>query len=730
MAARLGNTANSRNQSMTEELFELIWSEEYVEEIVMFEGTEYVNKLELSSLKKMISGKLWIDGRKFVSRQNNSITSGLFNLFGQTMGKSAVDVRKEASDFLLSSENKYLRDIFRSSFKTAKKDYSNWISTFNNESTPCNEFGLYLLCCTYKRHVVVALSSKLWCSFKTGSMTTFEKLQKADHVLVWTGEDKFAEIKPLQLKSGIGNTLEWQHCAESLDHIHEKRLTARKVQRRPNKAMDTVKVKVKPQDIADSPTRTRRGTKRNSKQEINYAQYHSKGVRNYKSPKLDKPLPHASGPSYSRQAAQRMIVHQKNTSPRPTNSKQAGKLAVKSELIETTSNSKKPVVVKPEPGIYMRHRHNKNDANKTWRYVHASGRLCPSGESGTCSHRSNMELPDLPSPPKTSSLTLNPRENNENNEKGAVANPNRELPLETTTEVIDIEDGINLNRSVITPEPSPKSMLISPPAIERQSAMIQSKPTPKPKRDLNDLLCTLNFDQFRSVVTEKGDNRKLNELIDNTHKDKILTRTVTLQEITPVVDDDNLPDLVLPPHNSVLTDDTLNTVVSDIPKQASSVTTIRPNSGNNGPPSMDITDSIDVNQTPSRIITEQGSQTSTTPRSVLTDPDAEELETAGALLQLGSPNLRDIDKSVNNEIIMPVNRTRMEDFAKDMTETENREQGDNHSDDQDSDKTVEYPQDNEEPTTPKGTVRYKHYGIKRHSPQCKYYLSQNEMSSM
>ena len=186
------------------------------------------------------------------------MTSGIFNLFGQTVGKSASDVRIEACDFLLNVENKEVREKFRQSFKIAKKSYSAWISNFNDDNTPCNEFSLYLLCCTYKRHVVVVLSSRLWCSFKPGNMSTYEKLQKADHVLVWTGEDKFTEIKLLQVKSGVGNVLEWQHCAESIDHVHDKRQSS-KSNRRPNKAMDTVKAK--PKSTSVNPAPARRGTK-------------------------------------------------------------------------------------------------------------------------------------------------------------------------------------------------------------------------------------------------------------------------------------------------------------------------------------------------------------------------------------------------------------------------------------------------------------------------------------
>ena len=251
-------------------------------------------------------------------------------------------------------------------------------------------------------------------------------------------------------------------------------------------------------------------------------------------------------------------------------------------------------------------------------------------------------------------------------------------------------------------------MLTSPPAIERHSTMTATNPPPKPSRDLNDLLCTLNFDQYRTgptdrtVPTGKDNIVKLNEQSNSTQNDQILRKSTTPNEIS--IDDDNLPDLVLPPQ-------TPNRQEEPPPLNRSVVT--------RDPPSTETTENIDVNQTPNRKIIEENSQTSTTPRSVLTDLDAEELETAGALLQLGSPNLRDIDKEVNNELIMPVTRTRMEDFTKDMTETENRElgeQSDKQSEDLDSDKTVEYSQENEEPTTPKGTVRYKHYGIKRHSP--------------
>ena len=66
-------------------------------------------------------------------------------------------------------------------------------------------------------------------------MSTFEQLNKADHVLVWLGEDRYGEVKPLHIKSGVGNVLQWQHLAEAIHHTHEKRITS-KQQKRPDKS--------------------------------------------------------------------------------------------------------------------------------------------------------------------------------------------------------------------------------------------------------------------------------------------------------------------------------------------------------------------------------------------------------------------------------------------------------------------------------------------------------------
>ena len=124
-------------------------------------------------------------------------------------------------------------------------------------------------------------------------------------------------------------------------------------------------------------------------------------------------------------------------------------------------------------------------------------------------------------------------------------------------------------------------------------------------------------------------------------------------------------------------------------------------------------------QTPKKNHLENISQPSTTPRSVLSDPDDTEIETANTLLSLGS--LENIDKTVDNEALLPVDKPRLNDFTKELAAQERREQSAN---DYDSDKTEAYSDNNalsdtpqtDEPKSPKGVFRSKHYGIKRQSP--------------
>ena len=268
------------NNSIAADLLNLIEDEEYVELIHPLGEDDYLNKNEVASIKKMVSGKLWVDNRKFVTRQNCLIPSGLFKLLGESVVKSALDVRNEVCDWMLDPENKAVRGILRDSLKVSKMSYSTWINNLSKAQTPGDVFTLYLLCRTYKCHAVVLTSTKCWCTFKPGVRTLFDKLVKADSVLLWLEDNRYAEVKPLKkVTSSLGPLVEWQLMAERIQHVHEKRLTDKRVCK-PRKCTSKV--------MSPKVSTPRKGKKCRSKIDIDYKNMHSDGV---KSPKQQKNTP-------------------------------------------------------------------------------------------------------------------------------------------------------------------------------------------------------------------------------------------------------------------------------------------------------------------------------------------------------------------------------------------------------------------------------------------------------
>ena len=211
---------------------------------------------------------------------------------------------------------------------------------------------------------------------------------KADFVLLWLGDDRFAEVKPLKtVTTTLSPLVEWQLLTDSIHVIHEKRATERKA-RKPRQP----KTKPQPPPKNQSVSTPRKGQKRHSKIDIDYKSMHKEGLTT-KSPRQQKTLPRASGPSESRIESQRMITRellQKQTKAKGFNTTakiigtcvktedKEDKKSVKREIKQEFENKQQPQKrIKIEASeIHMVHRTNPEDTTKIWNYVHPSGSSC------------------------------------------------------------------------------------------------------------------------------------------------------------------------------------------------------------------------------------------------------------------------------------------------------------------------------------------------------------------
>ena len=406
-----------------------------------------------------------------------------------------------------------------------------------------------------------------------------------------------------------------------------------------------------------------------------------------------------------------------------------------------------PKPVKLEPGIHMRRRVNPSDRERPWKFVHVSGRPCNQDGDQDCNSQSenednadelnNESLPDLPRIPD---LTLTRS---------------------------------NCGNKVISQKDSTTVDLTSPPAVQRRDFMPQTSKS-RGTTNLGDLLCTLNFDvqiekdapqnEARKVITKPPENipdrqeTYVNTSYSTASRPKgTPTNSGARTVVTPILLDDDDSTASQPPDTPPATGpltrsspsgsspqtDTMND--TEPARQVVTVTTSDSSPQLNPTTATDITadKSIDGKDLNALLSSEDSNQTrastalTSTPHSVITDPDAVELETANAMLQLGSvgdsnnKHQDDLDAAYDNSSLLPVDAAPLADCARELAESntlpdQNIDKNNNiiQDDDEntDSDKTIDYTpgpleKDTTTITSPKGSLKYKQYGIKRPSPK-------------
>ena len=266
----------------------------------------------------------------------------------------------------------------------------------------------------------------------------------------------------------------------------------------------------------------------------------------------------------------------------------------------------------------------------------------------------------------------------------------------------------NMDNATIEPI-TPLISLVSPPAINRML-----HPPPKQHSEsnesipnLNDLQSTLEFTNGPIVGSEAG---KYQAVPDTTMPDLIDREVVTVPDTQTegrmCTFTDSLPNQCsTPKHNELYPN--------------SRICKVATNMENNVDQTLN-TVSVSVSKTP--IHQDETSQTLSSPRSVIIEPDQQELDTANTLIQMRNSSM-DLTEITTNYVIdrvheLPVDSERLEDVVKELNKSRK-----DQKDSSDSDATVEYlnqtPEKNNNQNSteklPKGHINYKHYGIKRQS---------------
>ena len=115
----------------------------------------------LTNYTTYLSKAYWIDTtRCYLNGQLNCDL--LFELFGAYSGKSASEVRRDMINYAKTMKDDVMNSCHIGMRLKGFRSLNDWIDIMERESTPGDEFCLYLLGKTYFRHLFVMTGENVW----------------------------------------------------------------------------------------------------------------------------------------------------------------------------------------------------------------------------------------------------------------------------------------------------------------------------------------------------------------------------------------------------------------------------------------------------------------------------------------------------------------------------------------------------------------------------------------
>ena len=149
----------------------------------------------LTNYTTYLSKVYWIDTtRCYLNGRLNC--DQLFELFGAYSGKSAIEVRRDMINYAKTMKEDVINSCHTGMRLKGYRCLSDWIDIMERESTPGDEFCLYLLGKTYFRHVFVMTGENTWCTCETDRPLSIKELLEISSLhLVYLGQGQYGLLR-------------------------------------------------------------------------------------------------------------------------------------------------------------------------------------------------------------------------------------------------------------------------------------------------------------------------------------------------------------------------------------------------------------------------------------------------------------------------------------------------------------------------------------------------------
>ena len=149
----------------------------------------------LTNYTTYLSKVYWIDTtRCYLNGRLNC--DQLFELFGAYSGKSAIEVRRDMINYAKTMKEDVINSCHTGMRLKGYRCLSDWIDIMERESTPGDEFCLYLLGKTYFRHVFVMTGENTWCTCETDRPLSIKELLEISSLHpVYLGQGQYGLLR-------------------------------------------------------------------------------------------------------------------------------------------------------------------------------------------------------------------------------------------------------------------------------------------------------------------------------------------------------------------------------------------------------------------------------------------------------------------------------------------------------------------------------------------------------
>ena len=149
----------------------------------------------LNNYTTYLSKAYWIDTTR--CHLNGRLNCDqLFELFGAYSGKSASEVRRDMINYAKTMREDVINSCHIGMRLKGYRSLSDWIDIMERESTPGDEFCLYLLGKTYFRHVFVMTGENTWCTCETDRPLSIKELLEISSLhRVYLGQGQYGLLR-------------------------------------------------------------------------------------------------------------------------------------------------------------------------------------------------------------------------------------------------------------------------------------------------------------------------------------------------------------------------------------------------------------------------------------------------------------------------------------------------------------------------------------------------------